>query len=156
MVVIIMPSTRSLLDRLRRDFPDIHFVPGDIFRWSPSDHTVYYADTVDTASLAHEVAHAVLRHTAYKKDIDLIKTERDAWEYAATTLAKRYGIEIDSDTIQDALDTYRNWLHARSTCPECQATGIQTVARLYACIACKTSWRVNEARSCALRRYTLS
>jgi hypothetical protein len=156
MVVTIMPSTPSLLDKLRQDFPDIHLTPGDSFRWSPEERTVYYAGTDDTASLAHEVAHAALNHAAYTKDIDLIKMERDAWEYAVTTLAIQYGLEIADDTVQDALDTYRNWLHARSACPGCQATGLQTGMKTYACLACKAAWRVNEARACMLRRYTLS
>jgi hypothetical protein len=156
MVVTIMASTPSLLDNLHRDFPDIRFTPGDSFRWSPEEHAVYYADTDDTASLIHEVAHATLKHAAYTRDIDLIKMERDAWEYAVTTLSVRYGLEITDDTVQDALDTYRGWLHSRSTCPKCQATGVQTGARTYTCLACKAAWRVNEARSCMLRRYTLS
>jgi hypothetical protein len=151
-----MPSTRSLVVKLHSDFPDIHFAAGDDFRWSPHEHTIFYRDTADTASLIHELAHAILGHSTYTKDIDLLKMERDAWDYAATTLAKRYKLTIDENTVQDALDTYRNWLHTRSTCPDCQATGLQTAAYLYSCLACKATWRVNEARSCALRRYTLS
>lgn len=151
-----MPSTPSLIAKLRHDFPDICFASGDDFRWSPHSRTIYYANTVDKASLIHELAHAVLGHSAYTQDIELVKMERDAWDYAVTSLAGRYGLRIDEDLIQDALDTYRNWLHARSTCPDCQATGLQTAANLYACLACRTEWRVNEARFCALRRYALS
>lgn len=156
MVATIMPLTLSLLARLSRDFPDISFVQGDTFHWSPHEHTVYYPNIIDSASLAHETAHAALSHDAYARDIDLMKIERDAWEYTTTVLAKRYGLKIDDDTVQDALDTYRNWLHARSTCPGCQATGLQIAVRRYTCLACKAAWRVNEARSCALRRRVLS
>lgn len=152
----IMPSTLSLIARLETDLPDVEFRPGESFRWSPPEKTIFYADTADHASLAHEVSHALLHHGDYAKDIDLLKMERDAWEYAATVLAKKYGLTIDEDTIQDALDTYRDWLHARSTCPTCRAIGLQTAPRTYSCLACTTSWRVNEARSCELRRYAIS
>lgn len=156
MVVTIMPSTRSLIARLRRDFTNIRFTRGDTFRWSPHERTVYYIDDTDAPSLIHEIAHAILGHSTYLRDIELIKMERDAWNYAATTLSKKYDTPIDEDTVQDALDTYRNWLHARSVCPDCRAVGLQTDIRTYTCLACRTSWQVNEARTCALRRYTLS
>jgi ribosomal protein L37AE/L43A len=124
-----------------------------MFRWSPKDETVYYLKTADPALLLHEVAHAILHHTDYTRDIDLLKMERDAWELASAALSEKYGVDITSELKEDMLDTYRNWLHKRSICPECQATGVQTASSLYNCLACKTSWRVNEARSCALRRY---
>lgn len=81
--------------------------------------------------------------------------ERDAWQYAKDTLGQTYDQAILDDTVEDALDSYRDWLHARSTCPACQATGIQTKKEEYKCLACRTKWRVNEARICALRRYKL-
>lgn len=150
-----MPSTRSLLTNLRRDFPAIHFAQGSPFRWSPERRTVYYADPHNGASLLHEVAHAQLGHTHYTRDIELLQMERDAWEHTAA-LAKRYAVFVDPEHIETMLDSYRDWLHARSTCPSCQATGIQTDTKQYHCLACQATWKVNEARSCALRRYTLS
>jgi hypothetical protein len=156
MVVITMPSTLSLITKMHQDFPNIRFAPGDSFRWSPQEHAIYYSNSTDAVLLIHEVAHAALGHDTYIKDIDLLKIERGAWEYARDILAARYEVEINDDLIQDALDTYRNWLHARSTCPDCQATGLQTAERAYTCLACKAIWRVNEARSCGLRRYILS
>ena len=147
-----MPSTRSLLANLRRDFPDITFAEGSPFRWSPEQRTVYYADSRDGASLLHEVAHAQLAHTHYTRDIELLQMERDAWEYTAR-LTKQYNVAIDPDHIETMLDSYRDWLHARSICPSCQATGVQTDIKHYHCLACLATWKVNEARSCALRRY---
>jgi hypothetical protein len=155
MVVTIMPSTLSLIAKLQYDFPDIRFTAGDMFRWSPKERTVYYGNTDDTASLIHEVAHALLGHHDYERDIDLLKMERDAWEYATSTLGERYGLVIDEDVVQDSVDTYRNWLHARSACPGCRAAGLQSSAVQYTCIACNARWKVNEARSCALRRYNI-
>jgi hypothetical protein len=156
MDVIIMPSTTSLANKLHSDFPALTFLAGTEFRWSPQENTIFYDQTSnDCASLLHEVAHAALGHTAYTKDIELIEMERDAWERAATQLAATYKISIEDKVIQDSLDSYRDWLHARSTCPHCKATGIQTEKNQYKCLVCTTKWRVNEARMCALRRYTL-
>lgn len=150
-----MPSTPSLLNVLKQDFPAITFTESTVFRWSPSEHTVYYKNTKDIASLLHEVAHGVLGHTEYARDIELIRTEREAWDMVVATLARRYKVTVDQEQIEDALDTYRDWLHSRSLCPSCQATGVQTDKNLYSCLACTTTWRVNEARTCALRRYKI-
>lgn len=151
-----MPSTPSLLVRLSLDFPSIRFVPSDSYRWHAPDATIFYvADSGDDCALLHEVAHAALHHRSYDRDVQLIEMEQNAWEYARASLTKRYGVMIDDDTIQDSLDTYREWLHTRSLCPGCQATGIQTRKDHYQCLACRTQWRVNEARLCSLRRYTL-
>lgn len=151
-----MPSTISLANKLRSDFPAFIFTASDTFRWSPQEKKIYYDHASDdTASLLHETSHAILDHTEYSKDIELIEMERDAWSHATTLLAATYQIKINEEDIQNALDTYRDWLHARSTCPQCEATGVQTKKSEYKCIACRSKWRVNEARVCALRRYRL-
>ena len=156
MDVTIMPSTTSLAAKLQTDFPDYVLVAGKEFYWSPQDKKVTYDQSSDDiASLLHEMSHAILGHAQYNKDIELIEMERDAWEYAVNTLARAYRIQVQDDEVQEALDTYRDWLHARSTCPTCQATGLQIKKQQYKCIACSTNWRVNEARVCALRRYAL-
>lgn len=150
-----MPSTLSLLETLKWDLPHISFSRSDTFRWSPDDTTVYYANTSDATPLLHEVAHATLGHTRYHYDIELLKMEREAWDQAIK-LAREYTIEIDGEYIESTLDTYRDWLHNRSLCPTCEATGIQIGTSRYSCLACNEIWRVNEARMCALRRYKLS
>lgn len=151
-----MPSTTSLATSLQHDFPSFTFQASDEFRWSPQENIIFYNQTSDdSASLLHELGHAVLKHHNYSKDIGLIEMERDAWQYATSTLAPRYDITITDEVIQDALDTYRDWLHARSTCPNCKATGVQTKESQYKCVLCAAQWRVNDARICALRRYKL-
>ncbi|MDB5187237.1 MAG: hypothetical protein JWM07_709 [Candidatus Saccharibacteria bacterium] len=151
-----MPSTTSLVSSLHSDFPGFIFRESNEFHWSPRENTIFYDHTSDDcASLLHELAHAILQHTKYAKDIQLIEMERDAWDHATTTLAPIYTIEISHAATQDALDTYRDWLHARSTCPHCKATGIQSKKNQYRCVLCSTKWRVNDARICALRRYAL-
>ena len=129
--------SKNLLNNLRRDFPDITFAPSEEFRWSPSTNTVFYAGTHsdDLPLLLHETAHGVLGHTGYVYDIDLVKLERDAWS-KAQELGERYGVIIDEGTVEDALDTYRDWLHSRSLCPACQQNGAQTAPETYSCVPC--------------------
>jgi hypothetical protein len=149
-----MPSIISLATKLQADFPSFTFTPSDEFRWEPTEKAIFYdQQSNEHTSLLHEVSHAVLDHKEYKKDIKLIELEREAWSYALQTLAKRYNITISEDQIQDSLDTYRDWLHARSTCPTCHATGLQTRTNEYKCIVCASRWHTNDARVCALRRY---
>ncbi len=157
MDAITMQSTRSLIKRLRGDFPGFTFESSNSFWWSASQQTIHFDPTAEhsTAYSLHELSHAILGHHGYEYDIDLVKLERDAWDYAKRILATEYDATIDTDIIQNNLDTYRDWLHARSECPSCEATGLQTKQRLYRCLACGHQWRVNEARICALRRYSL-
>lgn len=155
MDVIIMPSTTSLIQKLKADYPEFHFKKAKRFLWSPSEHTVYYTGSEDDyAFLLHELSHGLLDHIEYRRDVELIAMERAAWDNAVT-LAPTYDLHIDDDTVETTLDSYRNWLHARSTCPNCKATGLQVKQRTYTCPACHYNWRVNEARICALRRYTV-
>lgn len=149
-----MLSTALLVPKLTTDFPDIAFVAGATFHWHPEKLTVTYVTASnDIDSLLHEVAHAILGHQDFKRDVELIEMERDAWRYATTTLAPRYGHTITPEIIEDSLDSYRDWLHARSTCPTCKATGIQTKQHTYKCLACMSEWTVNDARQHALRRH---
>ena len=131
------------------------FTMGETFSWDHTACVITYCDAADDtpALLLHEYSHALLRHTTYQRDIELIKIERAAWS-TAQDLAKQYTITIEDDLIESSLDTYRDWLHQRSQCPQCQATGIQADDNTYTCPACHSLWTVNEARQCALRRYT--
>lgn len=148
-----MPLMSSLLDKLRPDYPHLTFTAADRFYWSPSEQVIYYdPKSKKSEVLLHELSHSLLGHSDYTRDIELLTMERQAWD-KAVSIAEKYGVEIGDDTVQDYLDTYREWLDARSTCPECQATGHEASKHLYKCIACGHSWRVNEARICGLKRY---
>lgn len=149
-----MDASSSLLERIEADFPSLHFKAGDDFEWSPSTSTIMFIPDNEHLSerLLHELAHAELSHANYHRDVELIAMERDAWEFAKTSLAPRYETTIPVEIIDKDMDTYRDWLHARSTCPACSATGIQTADSTYTCVACRTSWHVNQAKGCALRR----
>ena len=152
-----MQLISSLINRLQSAYPDLLFDARDEFHWSPEDKAITYPeDTKDTSSLLHEVAHAILEHASYTRDIELIEMERAAWQYAQTHLAPFYEIALPDDVVEDSLDTYRDWLHARSLCPQCEATVVQVKTAEYKCVACFTHWQVNEARICALRRYKIT
>lgn len=150
-----MPSVDSLIKSLVNEFGHITFTEAADFSWDPSTHTIFFNRIDDHAAerLLHEVAHAELDHRSYERDIDLIGLERDAWHLARTKLSDMYELSIDAEVVENHMDTYRDWLHARSTCPSCSATGIQTGNKEYTCLACRTKWRVNDAKVCELRRY---
>lgn len=153
MDAIITPSM-SLLSRISKDFPNIKFELGSDFHWSPLTKTVFYAQE-SHPELLHELAHALLGHKEYTRDIKLLEMEQEAWEYARENLAPAYGKKISDEIIDAALDTYRDWLHDRSVCPSCSSTGLQVRHDEYKCLACYTHWKVNEARTCTLRRYKI-
>jgi len=150
-----MPSIHSLLPKLTAAFPDITFTSGERFSWSPEQKTVFYTTSDDNGVelMLHELSHGVLGHHEYKKDVELVAMEAAAWDTAAL-IGKDHDITIADDIVEDHLDTYREWLHARSTCPTCEATGYQNGKDTYSCVACSGTWRVNEARLCGLKRYT--
>jgi len=152
----LLSPVKTLLDRVRADFPRLTFAPGATDRWDACG-TIFYTPATSDASLLHELAHALLGHSTYSLDIDLIKMERAAWDHARRDLAPRYGVTITVDDAEDALDTYRDWLHNRSLCPDCHLSGLQlsgdnAVSR-YRCLACGQIWRANAAKTCALRRF---
>jgi hypothetical protein len=152
---------KQLLEDLSALLPEVTYEPGDAFRWSPREQQIIYRLTqhpteFDTWALLHEVGHAQLNHKTYNSDLELLLLEVAAWEKAVETGAD-LGILIDPDHMQDCLDTYRDWLHQRSTCPVCLASCLQISNVTYRCHNCTTEWRVSTSRFCrAYRRRKLS
>ena len=145
-----MIDSAKLAAKLEKDFPDFQFKYDNRAMWSPSEKTVHFTDDVPT--LLHELGHAILKHLDFQQDIELIHMERDAWE-KARELANKYRLSITDNQIENSLDNYRDWLHQRSLCPECNQTGIQSAKNLsYYCINCGSHWTANDARSCGLKR----
>lgn len=145
-----------MIDKLTREFSKITFVEGDNYIWSPEESCVYYdASRLDTSegqlSLLHEVGHATLSHETYTHDIDLLKYELDAWE-KAKDYAGDYSVTVDQDYIEDCLDSYRDWLKKRSTCPDCSFVNFQTSHSSYDCFNCGCSWRVPISQVCRIQR----
>ncbi len=128
---------------------------GMSFSWSYENRTITYDphDKDVEVLLLHEAGHAVLDHHNYIYDVHLLEMERAAWD-KARELASMLKVRLPHATIETALDTYRDWLHARSLCPRCGSTGVQEGQHAYTCLACHREWHVNEARTCQLRRYT--
>lgn len=150
-----IPRTNQTAKKIVNAYAHLyHFCEGDDFYWSSSLRTVYYkslATAKDTWKLIHEIGHAELTHTLYTSDIQLIQHEAAAWDYACTTIAPIFKINVPEEFVQECLDTYRQWLHVRSTCPSCGQTGVQT-QNTYSCINCRCLWQANEARLCNVRR----
>jgi len=158
MAVTSTPTISKTASNIKADYPGVKFKLGSNFYWSSKTNTVTHAPLIkpsDLWLLLHELAHAELKHTSYKHDVELVKYEVSAWQLAKT-LALRYQTQIDEDFIEDSLDTYRLWLHQRSLCPQCMQTGLQQNQNTYSCLNCRCSWRVNDARLCGFRRKTLS
>jgi ribosomal protein S27AE len=138
-----------LVKQIASDYPALSFLPGNAFSWSPQQQTVYYHNGHEhfAWSLLHELGHALRQHQSYSSDIELVLLEAEAWE-EASTIASRYDIVIDADHIQDCLDTYREWLHQRSTCPTCGSSSLQSTSESYQCFNCHTEWKVSASRFC--------
>ena len=156
MDVITMPSTALIIQNLKNKYPQFIFSPSDNFYWSYSDKTIFYNEKLPNFELfiLHELAHAILQHNKYTQDIQLIAMERQAWDYTIK-LAKSLKIKAPESIIQSSIDSYRDWMHSRSTCPKCTSTGLQIDKKNYKCPACDHVWAVNEARICSLKRYSL-
>ena len=154
MAVTTTPSISSILSALKERIPHVTFVEGGLFSWNPEKNQITYnaKEKYPLERLLHESGHALCGHSSYERDITLLEMERDAWE-SAKQLGQELNIAISDDIIQDHLDDYRLWLHARSTCPTCSQIGIQDSSESYTCPLCQASWRVNDSRNCQLRRY---
>jgi hypothetical protein len=146
-----MPST-TLLQKLQFKYQDIQFLEDDDFFWSHSENAIHYNTCTTNWKylLFHEVGHAQLDHSDYNHDLDLIVIERSAWDLGAS-IAQEYDIMIPETIIQEHLDSYRDWQHQRSICPNCQSTGTQR-GRYYFCLACSTKWSNNNSMFKQLKR----
>ncbi|MEO6761442.1 MAG: hypothetical protein ABI220_03645 [Candidatus Saccharimonadales bacterium] len=143
----------DIITRIKNDYPDLSFVEGSSFSWHAQKKHVSYKKTTqeqpnhNSWALLHELGHALLGHTDYTNDVELLQMEVSAW-HKAKTLAKHYGPKIDDDYIEDCLDTYRDWLHLRSTCPVCFARSLQSTTSVYRCYNCQATWQVSRSRLC--------
>ncbi len=142
-------SSLDLISDLKADYPEFKFKAGQQDHWSPDINTVIYDPKQSSKKLQygilHELSHAILEHNTYQTDIELLKLEAAAWDLAAG-IGKKYRVKISDDHIQTCLNTYRDWLHKRSTCPECGAHGLQKNSKQYSCLNCQTIWRVSSER----------
>ncbi len=149
---------QAIITKINQRYPELTYKSGDQFFWSPETREIYYnqASTNQNGnwSLLHETGHALLQHTNYQADVELLRLEVAAWE-KARELASWLGFAIDEDHIQDCLDTYRDWLYKRSICPNCHTKCLQQDDKIhYRCFNCHTIWRVSTSRFCRAYRST--
>ncbi|HEX8762248.1 MAG TPA: hypothetical protein VF733_00625 [Candidatus Saccharimonadales bacterium] len=146
----------KLINKLVAAYPQFTFVKGTQAHWSPQDKKVVYERSnaeEATWTLLHELGHALLDHQSYQSDAHLLQKEIGAWQQARA-LAFENDIRIDEGYIEDCLDTYKDWIYKRSTCPTCSMHGLQQRVDRYNCLNCKTTWKVSSARFCRPYRLT--
>lgn len=142
----------ELVSNLAQAMPDVSFRIGKTFCWSPKTKRVNYVPsstqpTLAIWSLLHETSHALLNHCDYTSDFELLQMEVAAWQ-KARELARQYDQKIDEEHIETCLNTYRDWLHRRSTCPVCDLQSLQTTPVRYTCLNCHSTWKVTASRFC--------
>ena len=125
----------TFLARIKSDFPSLKFTPGKRFLFRPPKTVVYVADSSDTLLFLHELGHALTGLYDYKTEVGRLKIEVSAWE-KAKELAVSYGVPVDEDFIEGELDSYRDFLHQKSRCPECGLTRFQTPDGTFYCPRC--------------------
>lgn len=140
----------ALIDYLKSTYKDIDFAYGDRFKYhypnkimlenpkNPGTPPEFFA-----LQTLHELGHALCKHKDYQTDIERLKIERAAWEAAKTVYEKlpknlKGTFKWDEDYIENSLDTYRNWLHQKSTCKTCGLTCYQTDDGQYHCPRCES------------------
>jgi hypothetical protein len=115
--------TQDFIVQLKNNYPQFSFREGRHEHWSPTTKTITYNLNQPAQQLyfglLHELAHALLGHLTYK---------------------------IEDDHVQNCLDTYRDWLHRRSSCPQCGAHVLQRDVSTYQCFNCQTRWHVSSGR----------
>jgi hypothetical protein len=140
---------KKFTQQLGQDYPDFKFKSGAQDNWSPGAHTITFNKNQPAAQIQqgilHELAHAVLGHKDYQSDFELLKMESEAWELTVK-MSKKYHVKVDQDHVQNCLDTYRDWLHQRSTCPKCGMHVLQKDSGNYQCFNCRTRWHVTSER----------
>ncbi|HEX4774814.1 MAG TPA: hypothetical protein VH234_04835 [Candidatus Saccharimonadales bacterium] len=149
---------KEMIKQLNARFPALHFMAGRQFSWSPETGEIFYRLGAKGRqaqwSLLHETGHALLGHSSYKADVELLRLEVDAWQ-KARQLADELSLKIDESHIEDCLDTYRDWLYKRSICPNCTAKCLQQADFVhYRCFNCHKVWRVSTNRFCRAYRST--
>ncbi len=149
---------QTIIKRLNALYPELKFKASKQFYWSPETSEICYSAAADDTeaiwSLLHETGHALLGHTSYTADVELLRLEVAAWE-KARELAETLDVKLDENHIQDCLDTYRDWLYKRSICPTCHTKCLQQDDRVnYRCFNCHTLWQVSSSRFCRAYRTT--
>jgi hypothetical protein len=148
----------KLIAKLTEKYPVLRYTAGEQFYWSPENQEIIYNQAARGKkavwSLLHESGHALLGHTNFRADYELLRLEVAAWD-KAKLLANELNLTIDDGHIEDCLDTYRDWLYRRSLCPNCNNKSLQQGDFVhYRCFNCHTIWKVNSDRFARTYRST--
>lgn len=140
-----MAATSDFIQALQQEFPQFTFKSAQRFSFHPPKTIKYHEnEPVSPAYFAlltlHELGHALSKHKDYKTSVERIKIESEAWQRAKTVLLQHLenapqnlseaqnwraiipDLTWDEDFAEAQLDTYRDWLHTKSTCPTCGLT----------------------------------
>ena len=145
----------KLVNKISIRYPQLQFRQADHFYWSPKEQIIFYqnkACDIFYWKLLHEISHALLGHKSYHSDVELLQLEVAAWDKAQQLAVEFKLPPIDDNYTQDCLDTYRDWLHKRSTCPTCGTRSLQESVENYHCFNCQTEWHVSSSRFCRTYR----
>jgi hypothetical protein len=156
-VAIKQPASGDgILLEIESLFPKAKLRISDSFRWSPEENIIYYDPFSETMalSLLHEVGHMICSHQRYSSDIGLLRMEVEAWQ-KAREYSKKIGLTLDEDHVEKCLDSYREWIYRRSSCPLCTQAGVERETGLYSCINCQKKWRVTPAKFCRVYRKSI-
>ena len=140
-------NLESLLKLLSKDYPNFRFVKGSRFSFRPPKTIVIGPDEGEHTSmlLFHELGHALSKKYSYKLGAERLKIEATAWQKGKKAYQKYPNLPSwDDDFVEDNLDTYRNWLHKKSTCKKCGLTMYQSPDKSWSCPYCTTYCHQNQ------------
>lgn len=138
--------TLPKLSDITEDFSQLNFKESGDFYFSARDNCIYYnkryiEEEAGIFQLLHEIGHALSHHHHFESGIELLKMESEAWS-KAQKIAQQYDLQIPEELIERCIDSYRDWLHLRSQCPNCKNTSIEVEINLYHCFNCQQKWSV--------------
>ncbi len=146
-------SLDIILQHIKTNHSNVTYKKSNKSYWDPLSQTIFHNPNKNYAevTLLHELGHAINQDKQYKYDTDLLKMELQAWQQA-NKISKKLAIDIDKNYIEDCMDSYRNWLHARSKCPNCSQNSIQNSELKYVCLNCGCTWQTSRERFCRTYR----
>ena len=132
----------AFVKKLVQDYPQFRF-RFNSKRFSYRNSTIFIGPPQPFFALQtlHELGHALCHHKDYTTSVSRLKIECEAWERAKTAYLELPDhlktFPWDEEYIEDSLDTYRAWLHTKSTCKNCGLTCYQTEDGVYHCPRCE-------------------
>ena len=130
-------SLSPTLQQIITDFPNLIFKRGSRFTFRPPNIIILGPKTTNYELLTlHEIGHALSNHKNYKTYLELLRMETEAWR-RAKPLAQKYQVPYNEDLVQSHLNTYRDYLYLKTTCPHCGNYCIQSSTGKLFCPFCQ-------------------